>query len=111
MASACDIRLCSNNTQFTIKEVDVGLAADIGTLQRFQKVVGNESWARELAYTARFFSPEESLNKGFVSQVYSSVEECHKAAIELAKVIASKSPVAVSTTKKSIIYSRDHPVD
>ena len=35
LASACDIRLCTKDTQFTIKEVDVGLAADIGTLQRF----------------------------------------------------------------------------
>ncbi len=76
LASACDIRLCSKDTQFTIKEVDVGLAADIGTLQRFQKVVGNESWARELAYTARFFTSEEAQQKGFVSNIYQTPDDC-----------------------------------
>jgi len=60
LASACDIRICAKDTQFTIKEVEIGLAADIGTLQRFQKVVGNESWARELAYTGRVFKADEA---------------------------------------------------
>lgn len=55
LASACDIWLCTDETMFSIKEVDVGLAADVGTLQRFPKIVGNQSWTRELAYTGRFF--------------------------------------------------------
>ena len=46
---ACDIRLCAEGTQFCIKEVDVGLAADVGTLQRLPKIVGNDSKVRELA--------------------------------------------------------------
>ena len=66
LSSACDIRICSKDAKFTIKEVDLGLAADLGTLQRFQKVVGNDSWSRELAYTARFFSAEEALRHGDV---------------------------------------------
>ena len=66
---------------FTIKEVDIGLAADIGTLQRFQKVVGNESWARELAYTARIFKPDEALQRGFVSEILDSQEETLKRAV------------------------------
>ena len=61
LTSACDIRLCAKGTKFTIKEIDYGLATDIGTLQRFQKVVSNDSWTRELAYTARFFDPTEAL--------------------------------------------------
>ena len=68
-ASAADIRYCSKGAKFTIKEVDIGLAADIGTLQRFQKIVGNDSWTRELAYTARFFTPDESLLHGFVGSL------------------------------------------
>ena len=110
LASACDIRICAKDTKFTIKEVDIGLAADIGTLQRFQKVVGNESWARELAYTARFFNHEEALQRGFVSSIHENKEEVLKQALALAQVIAAKSPVAVSTSKRSIVYSRDHTV-
>jgi delta(3,5)-delta(2,4)-dienoyl-CoA isomerase len=60
MASACDIRLCSKDTKFTIKEVDIGICADLGTIQRFQKIVGNDSWTRELAYTGRFFDALEA---------------------------------------------------
>ena len=50
------------------------------------------------------------MQRGFVSSVYENKEECLKAAIATATLIAEKSPVAVSTTKRSIIYSRDHSV-
>ena len=60
LSSACDIRICSQDTKFTIKEVDIGICADLGTIQRFQKVVGNDSWTRELAYTGRFFDANEA---------------------------------------------------
>lgn len=73
--------------------------------------MGNESWARELAYTARYFTAEEALHRGFVSKVCDTQDEVMKAAMDLANSIASKSPVAVSTSKKSIIFSRDHSVD
>ena len=110
LVSAADVRYCSKGTKFTIKEVDIGLAADIGTLQRFQKIVGNDSWARELAYTARYFTPEESLAHGFVSKVTDTPAQCLEEAIKLAMFIAGKSPVAVTATKLSLIYSRDHSV-
>ena len=42
MVSACDVRMCTADAKFQIKEVDIGLAADVGTLQRFPKIVGNE---------------------------------------------------------------------
>jgi len=74
LTSAADIRIASKTAKFTIKEVDIGLAADIGTIQRFQKIVGNDSWTRELAFTARFFSPEEALEKGFLSKVTDTPE-------------------------------------
>lgn len=64
MASCADIRYAVNDAQFSIKEPDVGLAADVGILQRIQKIAGNESWAREVAFTARSFSASEALKYG-----------------------------------------------
>jgi delta(3,5)-delta(2,4)-dienoyl-CoA isomerase len=110
LSSACDIRLCTKDTKFNIKEVDIGICADLGTIQRFGRVVSSDSWARELAYTARYFGGEEAYHRGFVSNVYSTIEEMHNATQQLAETIASKSPVAIHTTKKSILYSRDHSV-
>ena len=70
LSAACDIRYCSKDVKFTIKEVDIGLAADIGTIQRFYKVIGNDSWGREKAYTAAFFGADEALKNGYVSRVF-----------------------------------------
>ncbi|CDS00863.1 hypothetical protein [Sporisorium scitamineum] len=67
--SACDVRYATRTTRFSIKEVDAGLAADIGTLQRFPKIVGNDSLARELCYTAREFDAAEAREIGFLSKV------------------------------------------
>ena len=110
LSSACDIRLCTKDAKFTIKEVDIGICADLGTIQRFQRVVGNESWARELAFTGRFFDSSEAIQKGYVSSVFETKDEMLTAALKLADQIASKSPVAINTTKRSILYSRDHSV-
>ena len=66
LISACDIRYCTTDAWFTIKEVDVGLAADIGTLQRMPKIVGNDSLLRELVYTARQFNVDEAKQLGLV---------------------------------------------
>ena len=110
LITACDIRYCSKDAWFSVKEVDIGLAADIGTLQRFPKTVGNDSLVRELVYTARKFTSEEAHKLGLVSKVVSDEENLMKEGLELAKVIASKSPVAVQGSKINLIYSRDHSV-
>ncbi|CCO34897.1 enoyl-CoA hydratase [Rhizoctonia solani AG-1 IB] len=109
---ACDVRYSSSNTRFSIKEVDVGLAADIGTLSRLPKITGNESLLRELAFTAREFGPAEATQLGMVSRVVQGGrDEVLGAALELARVIASKSPVAVVGTKRFLLHARDHTVD
>ncbi|CAD6890851.1 unnamed protein product [Tilletia caries] len=90
----------------------IGLAADIGTLQRFPKTVGNDSLARELAYSARTFDAREALAIGFVSKVTEQGQTAVvAAALSLAKDIASKSPIAVQSTKAILLHARDHPVD
>lgn len=67
ISCACDIRICSKDTKFAAKEIDIGICADIGHIQRFQKIVGNDSWVRELTFTGRFFGADEALGNGFVS--------------------------------------------
>src|SRR5271170_2196190 len=70
LSAACDIRLCSPDAKFCVKEVDIGLAADVGTLSRLPKVLGGlTSWAKEICLTARPFSAEEAARNNFVSRV------------------------------------------
>ncbi len=107
---ACDIRYASKDSFFSIKEVDVGLAADVGTLQRMPKIVGNEGFVRELAYTARRFDAKEAFERGFITRVLECKDATLKAALETAEVIASKSPVAVVGTKRFLVHARDHTV-
>ncbi|XP_045115022.1 delta(3,5)-Delta(2,4)-dienoyl-CoA isomerase, mitochondrial-like [Portunus trituberculatus] len=111
LVCGADIRYCSSDAWFQVKEVDVGLAADVGTLQRLPKVVGGQSLARELVFTARKMFSSEALQCGFVSRVFEDKESLEEGAVELASTIASKSPVAVQTSKIALIYSRDHGVE
>lgn len=110
--SACDIRYATKDARFSIKEVDAGLAADIGTLQRFPKIVGNDSLARELCYTAREFNAAEAREIGFLSKVVDGGrEEVVAEAVKTASFIAGKAPVAVRGTKIFLLHGRDHTVD
>ncbi|KAI0059774.1 ClpP/crotonase [Artomyces pyxidatus] len=110
--SACDIRYAASDALFSIKEVEVGLAADIGTLARLPKMTGNSSLLHEVALTARNFNSEEALRLGLVSKVVpGSQAEVVAAALDLARVIAAKSPIAVVGTKRFIAHARDHSIE
>jgi len=111
LITACDIRLCSKDAWFCVKEVDIGMAADVGTLQRLPKVVGNQAWVREVCFTGRNFNAEEAKQQGLVTRVSESKEAVLHDALSLAKVIASKSPVAVVGIKEALMYARDHTVE
>ncbi|KAK2181803.1 hypothetical protein NP493_375g01048 [Ridgeia piscesae] len=111
LISACDIRYCTQDAWFQIKEVDIGLAADVGTLQRLPKIVGNDSLVRELAYTARKMMSDEAWQCGLVSRIFPDKESMVTSALDVAALIASKSPVAVQGSKVNLVYSRDHSVD
>ncbi|KAL6305690.1 ClpP/crotonase [Sparassis latifolia] len=107
--TACDIRYAASDATFSVKEIDIGLAADVGTLARLPKVAGNQSLVREFAYTARNFSAAEAEKVGLVSKVVQGGrDEVVQAALETAKLIASKSPVGVLGTKHLLLHSRDH---
>ncbi|XP_071979753.1 delta(3,5)-Delta(2,4)-dienoyl-CoA isomerase, mitochondrial [Engystomops pustulosus] len=110
LVTACDIRYCSQDAYFQVKEVDVGLAADVGTLQRLPNIIGNRSLVNELAFTARKMMSDEALSSGLVSRVFPDKSSLLGAAFDLASEIASKSPIAVQGTKVNLLYSRDHSV-
>uniref|UniRef100_A0A8C9JCN8 Delta(3,5)-Delta(2,4)-dienoyl-CoA isomerase, mitochondrial n=2 Tax=Panthera tigris TaxID=9694 RepID=A0A8C9JCN8_PANTA len=110
LVTACDIRYCAQDTFFQVKEVDIGLAADLGTLQRLPKVIGNQSLVNELAFTSRKMMADEALGSGLVSRVFPNKEDMLEAAFTLAEEISTKSPVAVQSTKVNLIYSRNHSV-
>nr|AZL94643.1 enyol-CoA hydratase [Nephromyces sp. MMRI]AZL94644.1 enyol-CoA hydratase [Nephromyces sp. MMRI] len=108
--TACDIRFCSQNSYFCVKEIDIGLAADLGTLQRLPRIVNNHSWVREVCYTARNILADEALLVGLISSIFKSRKELYDEATKLALTIASKSPIAIYGTKYALNYSRDHTV-
>uniref|UniRef100_UPI00358EFE84 delta(3,5)-Delta(2,4)-dienoyl-CoA isomerase, mitochondrial n=1 Tax=Myxine glutinosa TaxID=7769 RepID=UPI00358EFE84 len=110
MITACDIRLCTTDAWFQVKEVDIGLAADVGTLQRLPRVIGNRSLVCELAYTGRKLMSDEAHYCGLISRIFQDKDSMMDGAFELASEIASKSPVAVQGTKHNLLYSRDHTI-
>ncbi|KAJ7605558.1 Delta2-dienoyl-CoA-isomerase [Roridomyces roridus] len=108
---ACDIRYATETAEFSIKEVDVGLAADIGTLAYLPKIAGNQSLVREFAYTGATFSAVDAERAGIISRVVpGGAAEVVAAALGLAAEIARKSPVAVAGTKRILTHARDHGV-
>jgi enoyl-CoA hydratase len=109
MVCATDMRFCTANAYFNIKETELGITADVGTLQRIQHVMPS-GLARELAYSSRNLGAEEALACGFVNEVYETHEEMLDAVRALATDIARHSPMAVHGTKIMLNYSRDHSV-
>ncbi|KAG6129824.1 hypothetical protein E4U12_004489 [Claviceps purpurea] len=108
IACCADIRLAARNTRFAVKEVDIGLAADIGTLARLPKIVGSTSWVKDVCLSARDFTAQEALQMGFVSAVHDDKDKAVEAALEMAARIAEKSPVAVQGTKELLNYGREN---
>ena len=109
LVTAADMRFASKDAFFCIQEVNIGMAADIGTLQRLPRVIP-EGKVRELAYTGRRMPAEEALEAGLVNKVYESHEEMISGLKNMAAVIASKSPLAVYGTKAILNFSRDHTI-
>ncbi|XP_044093908.1 delta(3,5)-Delta(2,4)-dienoyl-CoA isomerase, mitochondrial-like [Neovison vison] len=110
LITACDIRYCAQDAFFQVKEVDIGLAADVGTLQRLPKVIGNQSLVNKLAFTCRKMMADEALGSGLVSRVFPDEVQMLDAAFTLAAEISTKSPMAVQSTKINLVYSRNHSV-
>jgi len=110
MVTACCLRYATSDAFFCIQEINIGMVADVGTLQRLPKLVPL-AVVKELAYTGRRLSAAKALGYGLVNEVFDSPEAMLAGALLCAKEIASKPPVAIWGTKQAIHYTRDHSVD
>ena len=108
--AACDMRYCSEDAYFTIKEIDMGMVADLGTLQRLPKFV-KPAIVAEMAYTGRKVGAAEAKEIGLVNNHYSDKDEMMSEVQKLADIIASKSPLSIRGTKEVLRHTRDHSVE
>jgi len=109
MLSACDIRIATADTVFSIRETRIAIIADLGTLQRLPAIIG-DGWFRELALTGRDFTAAEALQMGFITRICEDREALAAAAQELAAQIAGNAPLTVQGVKDVILYNRDNGV-
>jgi enoyl-CoA hydratase len=107
VAAACDIRVCSADAFFTVQEIHIGMAADLGVLQRLPKIVP-PAVAREMAYTGERMSAERALAVGLVNAVLPDAAATLTHALALANAIAAKSPLAIAGSKQAINYAIGH---
>ena len=106
----CSSDLASEDAFFQVAEVDVAITADLGTLQRLGYLLP-QGVLRELAYTGRRMGAGEAARYGLVNRVEADREAAVAAAMELARTIAAKSPLAVTGAKKSLNHSRGRTVE
>jgi enoyl-CoA hydratase/carnithine racemase len=109
LATACDMRYSSDDARFSVKEIDVGLTADLGVLQRLPGLVG-DGMARELAYTGREFSSSEAKEMGLVNRCFDTREALLEGVQDIARGIATKSPLSIRGCKEMLLYARDHSI-
>ncbi len=109
LVAAADLRYCSAEAHFSIKEIEIGMVADVGTLQRLPKLVP-PGLVREWAYTGRKVLAEEARSCGLVNRVYDTPEALEAGVMDLARTIAARSPLSIRGTKEMLNHARDHSV-
>jgi len=109
LASACDMRYCTADAFFCIQEINIGMVADVGTLQRLPHLIP-AGMVRELAYSGRRLPAERARSIGLVNEVYHDQAKMLEEVRSLAREIAGKSPLAIHGTKEMLTYTRDHTV-
>ena len=109
LVSACDIRLASRDALFAIEEVNIGMAADVGSLQRLPKLM-SLGVVMDLAMTGRRFSGEEAERWGLIRSLHADRAAARVAALDLAEEIANKSPLAIAGIKRAVVYASEHTV-
>ncbi|MDO9033242.1 MAG: enoyl-CoA hydratase-related protein [Hydrogenophaga sp.] len=110
MVTAACIRYATADAFFCIQEINIGMVADVGTLQRLPKLIPF-AVVKEMAYTGRRLPAARALAYGLVNEVFDTAEAMLAAALQCAKEIASKPPIAIWGTKQAVSYARDHSVE
>jgi enoyl-CoA hydratase len=110
LVTACDLRYASADAFFCVQEINIGMTADVGTLQRIGTLIP-QGVARELAYTGRRMPAQRAYEVGLVQEVYADHDSLVDGVLETAREIAGKSPLAIWGTKVAMNYARDHSVD
>lgn len=109
LTSACDIRYATADAFFCIQEINIGMTADVGTFPRLCRLMP-EGWVRQIAYTGERLPAPRARDLGLVNEVFPTQEAMLEHAMNIAREIASKSPLAVSGSKAMINYARDHTI-
>jgi enoyl-CoA hydratase len=107
MVTAACLRYASADTFFCIQEINIGMVADVGTLQRLPKLMPM-AVVKELAYTGRRLNADKALQHGLVNEICADQASALAAAMQAAQEIASKPPIAIWGTKQALHYARDH---
>jgi enoyl-CoA hydratase len=98
LVSACDVRLCSRDARFSLREVKVAMVADLGSLQRLPPIIGQGN-TRELAFTGKTIDAERAERMGLVNEVLPTHEALAAAAAAMAGEIAHNPPLTVRGVK------------
>ncbi|MCU0277622.1 MAG: crotonase/enoyl-CoA hydratase family protein [Candidatus Nanopelagicales bacterium] len=109
MVCAADMRYASADAYFTVHETNIGMTADVGTLQRLPKLIP-DGVARELVYTGRRMSAARAAEVGLVNEVFDDHEALVAGVLDIAAEIAQKSPLTIWGAKEALVYARDHAV-
>lgn len=111
LVTAADVRLATVDSTWSVREVALGLAADVGTLQRLPKICGNSSWVRTVCLTGQDFGGTTACRNGLATgDPYPDRAAVWQAGLQLCRTMAQHSPVAVRGTKQALLYARDHTV-
>lgn len=109
MVSACDLRYASSDAFFCVQEINLGMTADVGTLQRLPKIIP-DGIAREWAYRGHRVPAARAAEVGLVNEVFDTQDAMLEGVLAIAQEIAGKSPLAIWGTKEMATYTRDHSV-
>ena len=109
LAAACDLRYATRDAYFRIEEINTGIMADVGALQRLPKILP-EPVVKEMAFLGGTLHAEEAVRHGFLARLANTPDAAIELAMTAADQVREKAPVAIAGTKAALRWARDHSV-